>query len=111
MANQGGGALVFLALGGLWFWLGNPSKDAADWFYKTDAAPWEKVDAFYYPSKFDLSVWHSTKGLKNAEACRDWVYEMAAVRADPGLVRGDYECALGAPYNSNGMEVYRATVK
>lgn len=115
MAQQngsgGGLMLLLLVVGGLWFWLGNPQRDVAEWFYKSDAAPWETVDAFYYPDRSDLSDWREARNLTSSEECRDWVYAAAASNNDPGLQRGDYECALGKPYDYSGMAVYRATIR
>lgn len=109
--SGGGFVLVLLVVGGLWFWLGNPQRDVAEWFYKTDAAPWETVDAFYYPNKSNLSDWREALNLASAEECRAWVYAAAAINRDPALQRGDYECALGKPYDHSGLSVYRATIR
>ena len=115
MAQQSGGGggavLLLIVAGGLWFWLGNPQRDVAEWFYKTDAAPWETVDAFYYPDRSNLADWREARNLTSVEACRDWVYASAAINSDPALQRGDYECALGKPYSYGVLSVYRATIR
>lgn len=111
--GQGGGGFILLvAVGvGLWFWQGNPPKDLATWFYKDTAAPWEKVDAFYYPDRNNLTAWEASRDLPSLDACRAWVRSSAAQRNDPSLLRGDYECAVGEPYDYAGISVYRATLR
>lgn len=96
---------------GLWFWLGDPPKNVADWFYRDDAAPWETVDAYYYPSRADLSASRSILGLKDVQACRDWVYDQAAANHDALLTRGDYECGVGRLDAFMGVNVYRLTIQ
>lgn len=46
---------LLLGAGALWFWLGDPPKDAANWFWPDSPAPWEQVDAVYYPDNSDLT--------------------------------------------------------
>jgi hypothetical protein len=36
---------------------------------------------------------------------------MASQRGDPGLLHGDYECAMGTPKSQYGLQVYRTTVR
>ena len=80
---------MLLIGGGLWYWLSDPQKDLADWFFKEDAAHWETVNAFYYPDRNDLSIWRTGTELPNVQACRDWVCSMAVPYRGPGLMRGD----------------------
>ena len=49
------GWLITIGIG-LWFFLGEPAKDVANWFWENSAAPWEEVDAFYYPNRSNLTV-------------------------------------------------------
>lgn len=96
----------------LWFWLGDPGRTVASWFWEYEAAPWERVDAFYYPDRSNLAEVKSRLEVGSLEECRDWVYSMAAVNNDPSLMKGDYECAVGEPKSQSGFyNVYRITVR
>lgn len=101
--------LILIAVG-LWFWFGDPKNDAANWFYSNEPAPWETVDAYYYPNLNNLSLFKVKKNLVDLQACRDWVYFMASQNNDSNLNRGDYECGVGKPENKYGLNVYRITV-
>lgn len=102
----------FLILGiGLWFWLGEPKTNVADWVWEDGAAPWEEIDAFYYPNRNDLSQFEMQRGLKSVSSCRDWVRRAASIRGDTGLTRGDYECGVGRLDDFGGIRVYRLTVR
>lgn len=103
--------LILLILVGAWFLFGSPSKTAANWFWPDREAPWETIDAFYYPNREDMSVFLRLSGLGNAQECRDWVFSMASIEEDPGMLRGDYECGVGFIEDFGGMSVYRLTVK
>lgn len=111
MDNGGGsGAIILLLAASAWFFFGDPPRTIANWFWPDDAAPWETVDAFYYPSSADLSQHVERHGLANVQECRDWVQRTAYQHDDPGMVRSDYECGLGTPSDWNGLKVYRNTV-
>jgi hypothetical protein len=102
---------VWLAIAA-WFLFGSPSKDVANWFWSEDAAPWESVDAFYYPDRNDLERDVRQFGLEDVGACRRWVYAQASAHEDPGITRGDYECGVGYLESLGyGLRVYRATVR
>ena len=83
-----GSALPVLLLIAAWFVFGDPPKNLANWFWKSDAAPWETVDAYYYPNKNDLEIVIFGHGKKTVEQCRDWVYSKAATYQDWGIKRG-----------------------
>lgn len=102
-------ALFLLLIVGLWFAFGDPGGDVAGWFWPESAAPWEQVDAFYYPDRNDLSVHREFRDVGSVEACRAWVYSMAAANGDPDLVKGDYECGIN-PLERGEMLVHRLTV-
>lgn len=72
-----------LAFGGLGLWLtfGGPADDLAGLFWAERPAPWEKVDAFYYPDRHDLSVHRTARDVKSLDGCRSWVRAMAEVGA------------------------------
>jgi len=102
--------LVLVAVA--WWYFGDLSNRAANWFYENDAAPWETVDAFYYPSRHDLTKHESVAGLSNVLECRRAVYDMAVRYNDQSIRRGDYECAVGRTGKSfGGIPVYRLTVQ
>lgn len=94
----------------LWFAFGDPGRTISGWFWEYDAAPWERVDAFYYPDKNNLEKVHQQLNVGGIQECRDWVSRMAASNGDRSLNRGDYECGVGEPKDWNGMKVYRTTV-
>jgi len=103
--------IFILIIIGLWFWLGNPKNDVANWFYSNEPAPWETVDAFYYPNNSNLSDYRVMSGLSDAQACRSWVSQMAALNGDPNMQRSSYECGAGKPTIKYGLNVYRITFK
>ncbi|KAA0970322.1 hypothetical protein FPY71_07295 [Aureimonas fodinaquatilis] len=96
----------------LWFWLGDPAKTVANWFWTESSAPWEQVDAYLYPSRSDLTVFKSFDDVGSVEACRSVVYNAAsAFYKDPRLLNGDYECGVGPQAHPVFGKVYRVTVK
>jgi hypothetical protein len=72
-----------------WIYFGEPSATLAHWFWPDSAAPWETVDAFYYPSRQDLSKFGMAERLESVMACQDWVLGRASMNGDPDLIRGD----------------------
>jgi hypothetical protein len=105
--------MKWLFLLGLGFWalFGSPKKDVANWFWSDQAAPWETVDAFYYPNRSDLSRDQRASGLASVDACRTWVDHVSRAHNDVGITRGDYECGVGYLDDFAGMRVYRTTVR
>jgi len=95
----------------LWFAFGSPKNDIANTLWPDREAPWETVDAFYYPDKNDLSKALKNIGLQNIQSCRTWVRAKAEHEGDLALQRGDYECGLGKPYSYENISVYRASVR
>lgn len=96
----------------VWFWLGDPPRTVAGWFWEHEAAPWERVDAFYYPSRLDMTKHQQVDDVGSVETCRDAVYAIAAGHGDPDIQRGDYECGVGPRYYAPwGMNIYRITVR
>lgn len=94
-----------------WFIFGNPSRNVANAIWSDDAAPWEEVDAFYYPDRNNLAVFDTVSGLESVDDCRVAVSMMASNRDDPSILRGDYECAVGLQEGKYGFAVYRLTVR
>ena len=82
----------------------------ANTFWAETNAPWEKVDAFYYPDASDLTEWEEKMDVGSVQACRDWVEDAAAAKGDPNIDRGDYECGVGCK-ESDGFNVCRLTVE
>jgi hypothetical protein len=95
----------------LWFFLGNPAKNVADWFWPSEAAPWEQVDAFYYPDRTDLTQHREIAGLEDLGACREAIGNLASAFKDAAMVRGDYECGVGPLRLEYGFRIYRITAK
>ena len=111
MENGGGGVvLLVVALVG-WFVFGDPPKTVANFWWPAVAAPWETVDAFYYPDRSNLYLVQQQAGLASVNACRDWANGAAYAHGDPGMARSDWECGLGKPRAWGDLKVYRATVK
>jgi hypothetical protein len=102
--------ILFTALAA-WFVFGSLKKTVANWLWENDAAPWESVDAFYYPNRSDLSKDLRRSGLKNVRECRDWVDSISRQFNDPGITHGDYECGVGYLDDYGPLRVYRTTVR
>jgi hypothetical protein len=95
----------------LWFIFGNAPMNIADMFWEEEAAPWETVDAFYYPDRNDLTQFQQTTDLDSVDDCRAWVSSAAALNGDPSLFRGDYECGIEVVDSLGSISVYRNTVR
>ena len=102
-----GAAVALFSLSGC----DNPASTVANWFWSTSAAPWEEVDAFYYPNKYDLTVHQRGIDGGSLENCRAWVGAKAVLYNDPNLERGDYECGVGRLRTIGDLVVYRITVR
>lgn len=103
--------ILIIAGVALWFLFGDPPKTVANMFWADDAAPWETVDAYYYPGRGDLSIHQSQRGLSSVQRCRDWAYRAAAINGDAALSRGDYECGVEVVDSFGTLPVYRITVR
>ena len=103
---------IFLALG-LFGLSGcdNPAQTVADWFWPSSAAPWEEVDAVYYPDKENLWNYERRRNVGSLADCRTWVRAEAMRFNDPILQRGDYECGVGRLGGAGGVDVYRLSVR
>jgi hypothetical protein len=105
-------SLTAFVLGAGWLIVGHPMNDLADLFWPERPAPWEAVDAFYYPDRHNLSVHRSANKVDGIAGCRSWVIAAAAANADPRMSRGDFECAIGKLQSlGDGLTVYRLTVR
>jgi hypothetical protein len=58
-------------------------------------APWEKVSAYYYPNKEDLTVARRQYGLSSVDECRNWVFGQAATAGDPSWPEETTNAAWG----------------
>jgi hypothetical protein len=94
-----------------WFTLGSPMSDIAGWVWGNSPAPWETVDAFYYPNRNNLSHDERRLNVGSVDACRAWVAGAAARRDDPQIRRGDYECGVGHLKDYGELKVYRVTTR
>ncbi|WP_299821237.1 hypothetical protein [uncultured Jannaschia sp.] len=103
--------IIVILIVGAWFVFGDPPKTVANWFWSDGAAPWEEVDAYYYPDRSNLTSYQAGPGLRSVQECRDWVNAAAAANGDASLVRGDYECAVEQVDSFAGGPVYRLTVR
>lgn len=102
-------AVIAIAIWGL---IGSPLRSMADAIWPSNPAPWERVDAFFYPDKTNLWVHKMERGLGSVEECRRWVRQKAAANQDPDLTRSDFECGIGwIRDGAAGLKIYRATVR
>lgn len=104
---------VYIVLGILLllFVFGDLKTKLANVFWSNAVAPWEDVNAFYYPDKNDLTVDVRSLGVGSLEACRDWVDEQASAQNDGAMIRGDYECGVGCKPLNGDMFVCRLTLE
>lgn len=104
--------LIIVIILGLWFAFGDLNTTIADWFWSETPAPWEDVDAFFYPNKSDLSKFEMQPNVGSLESCRSWVSAKANFINDPKMQRSDYECGVGRNDEKSkqwGANVYRIT--
>jgi len=95
----------------VWAIFGSPRTTIAGWIWPETAALWEKVDAYYYPDRNNLSVHRASYNVGGMDQCRQWVFSEAARLGDTGLKRGDYECGVGEIERIGDLTVYRITAK
>jgi hypothetical protein len=93
----------------VWFVVGRPATDMANWIGPNSPAPWEGIEAFYYPDRSNLSNDVKSRPVADLDECRDWVQEQATLQRDARLLKGDYECAFGKSGNLGSIKVYRQT--
>lgn len=105
--------LPHFATGGFCVWaaFGSPANDLAGLFWPERPAPWERIDAFYYPDRRNFSVHRAAHDVGSLGGCRSWVRAMAEANADPGVTHGDYECGVGKLREWGGLTVYRITAR
>ena len=96
---------------GSWVLLGSPRQDVAGWVWPESPAPWESVDAFYYPNRNAPTVDKRQTNVGGLEACRSWARTAAAANNDPRLERGDYGCGVGLVRTAGQQRVYRLTLR
>jgi hypothetical protein len=70
-------------------------QDITNWYWPNEPAPWERVDAVYYPKKGRLMMSIENYDVRGPPQCRAWVRSAAATENDPGSERGDSECSVG----------------
>jgi hypothetical protein len=105
--------ISILGILGLMVWgaLGNPTETITGWIWPHSPAPWERVDAFYYPDKASLTVAIANHDVGGLAQCRTWATSAAATQNDPQLERGDYECGVGYLTSQGSLNRYRLTVR
>ena len=94
-----------------WFALGSPMSDIAGWVWGNSPAPWEGVDAFYYPNRNNLTQSERQMNVGSLEGCRSWVARAASLKNDPQIRLGDYECGVGYLRDLGDLRVYRITTR
>lgn len=95
----------------LWMIFGTPLKTIANQIWPDSPAPWEAVDAFYYPDTRNMDRDSRALGLKSVDECQKWVWQQARASGDPGMLRGAYACGVGYLEEWNGLRVYRTKVR
>ena len=105
--------ISILGILGLMVWgaLGNPNRQLPAGFGRISPAPWERVDAFYYPDKNNLSISLENHDVGGLAQCRTWVNSVARKQKDPQLERGDYHCRVGHLDAQGSLNSYRLTVR
>ena len=103
--------MVIGAIALIWLALGDPKNDLARWLWQESVAPWEQVDAFYYPDRRNLQVDERMLDVGSLENCRMLVRMSASARGDPELRHGAYDCGIGFVRNSGGLRLYRNRVR
>jgi len=103
------GWLILIALD-VWAIFGSSVTTTANWIWPGSPAPWETIDAFYYPNKRDLTVSTSSSVASIAE-CRSWAHSFASGNGDPDMTRGTYQCGVGYLEKFGTSNVYRLTLK
>jgi hypothetical protein len=105
--------LLILGVPGLIVWgvLGNPTQTIAGWIWPHSPAPWERVDAFYYPDKSNLAVSLDNHDVDGLAQCRMWASSTAVTQNDPQMERGDYECGVGYLDSQGSLNSYRLTIR
>ncbi|MGF7213053.1 hypothetical protein GGE65_007689 [Skermanella aerolata] len=94
-----------------WAVFGSPLNTTASWFWSETAAPWEKVDAYYYPDRSNLGVHRVSYNVGSIDNCRRWVRAEALRLSDVGITRGEYECGVGEVDKMGDLTVYRITAR
>src|SRR3990167_1073093 len=99
--------MPYLVILGLiaWFVFGSPVQTLANSFWPEDAAPWETVDAFFYPNREDLALNDAVYGLSDLASCQRWARDQAMKYQDPLFQRTDYECGVGKVDDLGGVGV------
>ncbi len=105
--------LLVLGIAGLIVWgvLGSPVETTTGWISPHSPAPWESVDAFYYPDKSNLNISLENHDVGGLVQCRAWANSAAAKENDPQLQRGDYHCGVRYPDAQGSLNTYRLTVR
>ena len=93
----------------IWAAIGDPVQTVTNWLWPRSPAPWESVDAIYYPDKAHQLVSVDNQDVGSLTRCRAWVISVAK-QNDPGLQRGDYQCGVEHRY-SEGLNIYRLMVR
>ena len=94
----------------LWAIFGSPAQTAADIIWGDEPAPWEEVDAYYYPDRSNLNRYEQQNDVGSLDHCRAWVQRQASLRDDLRVRKGDYECAVGK-HDYLGLSVYRTKAR
>jgi len=89
----------------------NPKNEVASLFWPESPAPWETVDAYYYPDADRMWELERLEGFATVSACKVWAWDQAMVRGDTMMKRGAYECGFGA-YGYLGLKpIYRVVTQ
>ena len=93
-----------------WFALSNPKQDIADVIWPKSPAPWEQVDAYYYPYRDQTQQSHSAFHFQSVKDCRDWIEGKALEYGDTNPGEGAWRCAIGEYDKMSEQQTYRLTL-
>ena len=95
----------------VWAALGSPRQTVTGWIWPRSPAPWEAVDAFYYPDKNNPAISIGNPDVGSLARCRTWAKSAAAKQDDPQLERGEYHSGVGYLDAQRSPNSYRLTVR
>ena len=88
--------IAFCAVFTGWWMFGDPRQVLAHHAFPDRPAPWEAVNAVYFPDREDRATKLVRPRFVSMQECRNWIYREATRAGDPRLRRGDWACEIVA---------------